>query len=101
MLLIDILLNVLYYVINVYTFCVVAVTILNLFSVNPTHPAIGFLNAMVTPPCRMLARKFPKLLVRNEDKFYDLSPMALIVLLGCLLVILDKVIIYLSYSRLF
>lgn len=97
MLLVDILLNIFYYILNVYTICVVAVTILNLFSVNPKHPAIGFLNAMVAPPCRLLARKFPKLLVRNEDGFYDLSPMALIVILGCFLVVIDKLIIYLRF----
>ena len=96
MLLIEIILSILYYLLNFYILCVVIGGVLSLVGANPANPIVVFLNVLTRPPCRALARKFPKLLVRSEQGFLDLSPVVLVLILGCALIVLQKVALHLG-----
>ncbi|BBH53242.1 YggT family protein [Fluviispira sanaruensis] len=91
MLLIEIIFKIAYYLLYFYMLCLVITGVLSLVGANPSNPIVGFLNAITAPPCRALVKKFPKLLVRNQQGYYDLSPMVLILAVGCLMIVIQTV----------
>lgn len=91
MIFLEILFKISYYLLYFYMLCLIITGILSLVGANPLNPIVGFLNALTSPPCRYLTRKFPKLLVRNQQGYYDLSPIVLILLVGCLMIIIQTV----------
>jgi uncharacterized protein YggT (Ycf19 family) len=90
----DTFLSIAYYLIYSYTLCIVISGVLSLVGANPSNPIVGFLNAITNPPCRFLTRHFPRLLVRNNAGYIDLSPVVLILFLGCLMIVIEKIRIY-------
>ena len=70
--------------------------VLSLVGANPMNPVVTFFRVITTPPCRMLIKKFPKLVVRTGNGFMDLSPIVLILLIACLMIIVQKVGFYLG-----
>lgn len=70
--------------------------VLSLVSANPANPIVGFLNAITMPPCRYLVRKYPKLLVRNQNGYFDMSPVVLILGIGCLMIVIQTVAAHLG-----
>lgn len=96
MFLIDIFLTIVYYILNMYAFCLVIAGVLSLVGANPMNPVVTFFRVITTPPCQYLVRKFPKLLVRTETGYMDLSPIALILVIGCLMIVVQKIGFYLG-----
>ena len=96
MILIDIILSLLKFLLTIYMLCIVITGILNLIGTNPDNQIFSVLKALIDPPCMALKKKFPKLLVKNQygDSYYDLSPIILIVIIGCILIIINKVMYY-------
>ena len=96
MILIDIILTIVYYILQIYVICMVIAGVLSLVGANPMNPVVTFFRVITTPPCRMLIKKFPKLVVRTGNGFMDLSPIVLILLIACLMIIVQKVGFYLG-----
>ena len=96
MILIDIGLNILYYLLHIYALCLVIAGILSFVSANPMNPIVSFFRVITAPPCRALIRKYPKLLVRTENGYLDLSPIVLLLIIGCAMIVVQKVAFYLG-----
>ncbi|MBX9837740.1 YggT family protein [Silvanigrella sp.] len=97
MILIEIVFKIAYYLLYFYMLCLIITGILSLVGANPSNPLVGFLNALTSPPCRCITRKFPKLIVRSQHGFYDLSPIVLILIVGCLMIIVQTVANHLGF----
>lgn len=97
MILLEIIFKIAYYLLYFYMLCLIITGILSLVGANPSNPLVGFLNALTSPPCRYVTRKFPKLIVRNQQGFYDLSPIILILVVGCLMIIVQTVADHLGF----
>jgi uncharacterized protein YggT (Ycf19 family) len=96
MLVVDICLTILYYLLNMYAICLIIAGVLSFVGASPMNPIVTFFRVITTPPCRALIRKFPKLLVRTENGFLDLSPIVLLLILGCLMIVIQKIGLYLG-----
>lgn len=97
MILLEIVCKIAYYLLYFYMLCLILTGILSLVSANPSNPLVGFLNAITSPPCRYLTRKYPKLIVRSHSGFFDLSPIILILIIGCLMIIVQTVANHLGF----
>ena len=97
MILLEIFLKIAYYLLYFYMLCLIVTGILSLVGANPSNPLVGFLNALTSPPCRYITRKFPRLIVRNQQGFYDLSPIVLILAVGCLMIIVQTIANHLGF----
>lgn len=96
MFLIDVVLTIAYYIIHIYAICLVIAAILSFVGANQTNPIVGFFTAITQPPCRALSRKFPKLIMRAGHGYLDLSPIVLLLALGCLMIVIEKLAYYLG-----
>lgn len=97
MLIIEIIFKISYYLLYFYMLCLIITGVLSLVGANPANPIVGFLNALTSPPCRFLTRKFPKLLVRSQHGFFDMSPIVLILIIGCLMIVIQTVANHLGF----
>lgn len=96
MMIIDIFLNILYYLLHIYAICLVIAGVLSFVGANPYNPIVTFFRVITAPPCRALTQKFPKLVMQTGNGFIDLSPIVLLLILGCLMIIVQKVGFYLG-----
>lgn len=96
MIIFDILLNIIYYVLHIYVFCIIIAGVLSFVGANPYNQIVTFFRIITTPPCKMLVKKYPKLLIRTENGFIDLSPVILLLIIGCLMIIVQKVGFYMG-----
>lgn len=96
MIIVDIFLTILYYILHIYAICVIIAGVLSFVGANPMNPFVTFFRVITTPPCNALIKKFPKLLVRTGNGFLDLSPVVLLLILGCLMIIVQKVALYMG-----
>ncbi|MES2615444.1 MAG: YggT family protein [Bdellovibrionota bacterium] len=94
--LIDIFLTLAHYLLQIYSLCLVVAGVLSFVGANPNNGFVVFFRAITAPPCRMLTQKFPKLIIRTGNGFLDLSPIVLLLILGCLMIIIEKVAFYLK-----
>jgi uncharacterized protein YggT (Ycf19 family) len=97
MILLEIIFKITYYLLYFYMLCLIITGILSLVGANPSNPLVGFLNALTSPPCRYVTKKFPKLIVRSQQGFYDLSPIVLILVVGCLMIIVQTIANHLGF----
>ena len=96
MIVFDIGLNILYYLLNIYAICLVIAGVLSFVSANPMNPIVTFFRVITAPPCRALTRKYPKLFVRTETGYLDLSPIVLLLIIGCAMIVVQKLAFYLG-----
>lgn len=75
-------------------FCLIAAGICQLLGANPENPIVAFFNAITSPPCRKISSLFPKLIVRTQTGYMDMSPVVLILFLGCVMIVIGKVELY-------
>jgi uncharacterized protein YggT (Ycf19 family) len=81
-------LDILIYVIRIYTFVLLASAILRLVRADETNGIVRVVHALADPPARAITRKFPKLVVRSGHQIIDLGPILLLVGLGCVIIAL-------------
>lgn len=96
MIIVDIILNIAYYIIHIYAICIIVSGILSFVGANPLNPIVTFFRVITAPPSRMLLEKFPRLLIRTASGFLDLSPLIVLLILGCLMIIIEKIAFYLG-----
>jgi uncharacterized protein YggT (Ycf19 family) len=96
MFILDIVLSILNYVLYVYSLFLVIAGVLSLVGANPYNPIVTFFRAITAPPCRYLVKRFPALLMRTGNGYLDLSPLILILVLGALMIVIQKIAFYLG-----
>jgi uncharacterized protein YggT (Ycf19 family) len=97
MILIEIFFKIAYYLLYFYMLTLIISGVLSLVGANPLNPIVGFLNAITLPPCRYITRKFPRLLVRSQQGYYDLSPVVLILSIGSLMIVIQTIAAHLGF----
>ncbi len=97
MILWEILFKIFYYLLYFYMLCLVFSGVLSLVGANPHNPIVGFLNVLTSPPCRYLTKKFPRLLVKSAQGYYDLSPVVLILAVGCVMIVVQTIANHLGF----
>ena len=65
---------------------------------DPNNGVVRFINAICEPPCRYLLRKFPKLMLQSSGGYIDLSPLALMLGIGCVRILLEYIHNYFRYG---
>ncbi len=98
MVMLDIILSISYYILKIYALCLVVAGILSFVGASPYNPIVTFFRAITAPPCRILTKRFPGLVLRTENGFIDISPVILILLLGCLMIAIEKLGFYFGIS---
>ena len=98
MFILDISLSILYYVLYFYSFCLLAMSVCHFAGLNRSNPFVGFLDMITLPPCRFFARKFPRLIIDHNGNRYDLSPIAVLLTIGIILIIIQKISLHLGFS---
>jgi len=96
MILLDIFLTIVYYLLQVYALCIVIAGILSLVGANPMNPIVTFFRIITAIPCKKITSKFPKLIMRTGNGFMDLSPIVLLLIVACLMIIVQKIGFYLG-----
>ena len=96
MLIITILLTLIYYISFLYAVLIITYGISSLVKVDKKNQFYIVLNLLIAPPCNLLKKRFPSLVIDKADQKIDLSPLVLLVLLGCIMLIIQK--IALSYN---
>lgn len=96
MILLDIFLNIVSYLLHIYGFFLVVAAVLSFVGAHPSNPIVVFFRSVTTPPCRYLVRKFPKLIISTENGYIDLSPLVLLLSIGCTIIIIQKIGYYLG-----
>ena len=81
-------LDILIYVIRIYTFVLLASAILRLVRADETNGLVRVVHALADPPARFLTKRFPKLVIRSGYQVVDLGPILLLVGLGCVIIAL-------------
>jgi uncharacterized protein YggT (Ycf19 family) len=87
--------QILMYLIRIYTFVLLASAILRLVKADENNGIVRFLHALSDPPARALTRRFPKLVIRGGYQMIDLGPLILLLALGCILIALENLHRYL------
>jgi YggT family protein len=96
MIILDIFLNILYYVLHIYAICFVIAGILSFVNASPYNPIVTFFRVVTAPPCRFLVKRYPKLMVRTDSGYMDLSPIVFLLIIGCVLIVIQKIAFYLG-----
>jgi uncharacterized protein YggT (Ycf19 family) len=81
-------LDILIYIIRIYTFVLLASSLLRLVRADETGGIVRFVHALSDPPAKLLTRRFPKLAIRSGNQIIDLGPIILLVGLGCVIIAL-------------
>ncbi len=82
------LIDILIYVIRIYTFILLASAILRLVRADETSGIVRMVHVLCDPPARALTRRFPRLVIRSGHQVVDLGPIVLLVGLGCVIIAL-------------
>ncbi len=95
MLILDGLLKSIDFILNAYLLLIVVTSVLRMARADEASPLMRAFSTLVDPPAHWLRRKFPKLVIRSQAQYVDLSPFALLCLVGIAQIMIPRVILWL------
>jgi uncharacterized protein YggT (Ycf19 family) len=95
-LVLSVILQILGYILRTYMYLQIASSILRLVRADESMGIVSFIHTICDPPSRWLRKKFPALLIKGNSGYVDISPLVVLVALGCLLIVVDRLQIVLS-----
>jgi uncharacterized protein YggT (Ycf19 family) len=88
---ISVVLEIFGYILRTYMYLMIASSILRLVRADESIGLINFIHTICDPPARWLRKKFPKLLIRGSAGYIDISPLVVLIALGCLLIVTERI----------
>jgi uncharacterized protein YggT (Ycf19 family) len=82
------------YLLGFFLFLLFANMILSFVHADANNGIVRFVQAICEPPCRMIRRRFPGLVIRSGGAMIDLSPMIVMLGIGALRIMLGTFIGY-------
>lgn len=76
------------YILGIYLFVLFAHVILAFVKADPSNSVVRFIAAVCEPPCRYLLNRFPRLMIQGSGGYIDLSPVTLMLGIGCVRILL-------------
>ncbi len=95
MLILDGLLKSIDFVLNVYLLLIIVTGVLRMARADESSPLMRGFSVLVDPPASWLRRRFPKLVIHSNNQSVDLSPFALLCLVGIAQIMIPRVILWL------
>jgi uncharacterized protein YggT (Ycf19 family) len=95
MLILDGLLKSIDFVLNTYLLLIVVTGVLRLARADESSPLMRAFSVLVDPPANWLRRRFPKLVIHSNNQYVDLSPFALLCLVGITQIMIPRIILWL------
>lgn len=95
MLILDGLLKSIDFVLNAYLLLIVVTGVLRMARADETSPLMRGFSALVDPPSNWLRRRFPKLVIHSQGQYVDLSPFALLCLVGIAQIMIPRIVLWL------
>lgn len=97
MFVIDILLSILHLLLVFYLILFIAAPIFQLVTANPTNPIVAFCEMLTRIPRAFMLQRFPQLDIKTEKGSVDMSGLVLAILAGILIIITEKIQLYLNF----
>jgi uncharacterized protein YggT (Ycf19 family) len=78
------------FLLNTYMILLVIVAVLRMARADESSPLMRAVSVLTDPPANWLRRKFPRLVIRTESGYADLSPFVLLLLAGVVQIFVDS-----------
>jgi uncharacterized protein YggT (Ycf19 family) len=86
------------FILNIYLLLIVATGVLRMARADESSPLMRSVATVVDPPANWLRRRFPRLVVRSQNQYVDLSPFALLLLVGVVQIMLPRIVMWIVRS---
>jgi uncharacterized protein YggT (Ycf19 family) len=90
-LVLSVILQILGYILRTYMYLQIASSVLRLVRADESMGIINFIHTICDPPARWLRKKFPALLIKGSSGYIDISPLVVLLALGCMLIVIERV----------
>ncbi len=83
------------FILNAYLLLIVVTGVLRMARADETSPLMRGFSLLVDPPANWLRRRFPKLVIYSQGQYVDLSPFALLCLVGVAQIMIPRIVLWL------
>jgi uncharacterized protein YggT (Ycf19 family) len=82
------------FILNIYLLLIVATGVLRMARADESSPLMRSVATVVDPPANWLRRRFPRLVVHSNGQYVDLSPFALLLMIGVVQIMLPRIVLW-------
>jgi uncharacterized protein YggT (Ycf19 family) len=86
------------FILNIYLLLIVATGVLRMARADESSPLMRSVATVVDPPANWLRRRFPRLVVHSNGQYVDLSPFALLLMVGVVQIMLPRTVLWIVRS---